>query len=188
MNQVVAARILTRESHTVVIANNGQEAVDLYQHQPFDILLMDVTMPVLDGYDASRLIRQIEQKTGRHVPIIAMTARAMIGDRERCLEAGMDEYLSKPIHRELLFRKMAKLVPPRPRAARNSASRAGEVGCRVARPNHQPDRSQCVARPERLVDASPREHEGPRRRYQDVPGRASKTHDRDPPRYRKPRL
>ncbi len=132
MNQAVANRLLTREHHTVVIANDGKEAVECYQREPFDIILMDITMPVMDGFAATIMIRQIEKQADRHIPIIAMTARAMTGDRENCLEAGMDDYVSKPIVRELLLRKMAKLVPSTNRVSAGSGPRppASDVGSR----------------------------------------------------------
>ena len=103
MNQVLAIGILQREGHVVTVANNGQEALEVFQAQPFDLILMDVQMPELDGLQATAAIRDIEATTGRHIPILAMTAHALTGDRERCLASGMDGYLSKPIRlRELI--------------------------------------------------------------------------------------
>jgi CheY-like chemotaxis protein/HPt (histidine-containing phosphotransfer) domain-containing protein len=88
----------------VIIANNGLEAVDLIESgdHRFDLVLMDVQMPVMDGLEATRQIRRREADRGTHLPIVAMTAHVKIGDEERCLEAGMDDYLSKPIRREQL--------------------------------------------------------------------------------------
>jgi signal transduction histidine kinase len=97
VNQAVATRLLTKFGHTLVIANNGEEALDLVQRQTFDLVLMDIQMPVTDGILATKTIRQREQATGAHIPIIAMTAHAMKGDRVRCLAAGMDGYVTKPI-------------------------------------------------------------------------------------------
>ncbi|MFN2475383.1 MAG: response regulator [Chthoniobacterales bacterium] len=97
INRAVAAGILGRQGHTVVHASNGLEAVDAFTAQKFDIVLMDIQMPELDGFEATARIREIESATGQHTPIVAMTAHAMAGDRERCLAAGMDDYLSKPI-------------------------------------------------------------------------------------------
>lgn len=97
MNQVLAIGILEREGHIVTVANDGREAVDAFQAQSFDLILMDVQMPELDGLQATTAIREIEAGSGRHIPILAMTAHALTGDRERCLAAGMDGYLSKPI-------------------------------------------------------------------------------------------
>jgi len=101
-NQMVASMILEKMGHQVVIANNGEEAIALLHEQEFDAVLMDVQMPTLDGLSATQEIRRLElqgQHFGQHqhLPIVAMTAHAMRGDRERCLEAGMDDYVSKPI-------------------------------------------------------------------------------------------
>jgi len=98
VNQAVATRLLEKMGHSVVIANNGLEAITLLAERHFDLVLMDVQMPELDGLTAARHIRAAEVATGAHMPIVAMTARAMKGDRERCLEAGMDGYVSKPIN------------------------------------------------------------------------------------------
>src|SRR6202011_264927 len=81
------------------------------ERQPFDLVLMDVQMPEMDGFEATARIRPREQGTGRHIPIVAMTAHAMKGDRERCLEAGMDGYVSKPIQARELLRAIEQLVP-----------------------------------------------------------------------------
>ncbi len=103
VNQKFAVRVLEKRGYTVVVANNGKEVLAALTREPVDLVLMDVQMPEMDGFEATTAIRQQERETGRHVPIIAMTAHAMQGDRERCLEAGMDGYVSKPIHaRELL--------------------------------------------------------------------------------------
>jgi len=97
VNQKVAVNLLQQRGHKVTVANNGQEAVDALDTQSFDAVLMDVQMPGMDGLEATAIIRQRETESGGHVPIIAMTAHAMKGDRERCLEAGMDGYIAKPI-------------------------------------------------------------------------------------------
>ncbi len=97
VNQRLATRVLEKAGHFVVIANNGREALTALQKQMFDVVLMDVQMPDMDGFEATKAIRKSELGQGMHVPIIAMTAHAMTGDRERCLAAGMDDYLSKPI-------------------------------------------------------------------------------------------
>ena len=102
VNQVVASRLLAKLGHTLVIANHGQEAIDLLQQQNFDLVLMDIQMPVMDGILATKTIREREQSTHRHMPVIAMTAHAMKGDRLRCLAAGMDGYVTKPIKSEEL--------------------------------------------------------------------------------------
>ncbi len=101
-NQKLATALLTKWGHEVTIANDGLEAVDAFQERQFDLILMDVQMPQMDGLDATRNIRKLE-KRGERVPIIAMTAHAMPGDREKCLRAGMDGYLSKPVRRNELY-------------------------------------------------------------------------------------
>jgi PAS domain S-box-containing protein len=106
-NQRLAVSVLTKWGHTVSIANNGRDAVNTWEREPFDLVLMDVQMPELDGYEATAIIREMETRSGRHTPIIAMTANAMKGDREECLAAGMDDYVTKPIHWPDLQRAMA---------------------------------------------------------------------------------
>ncbi len=107
VNQKVVLGFLGRWEQEVVVAQNGQEAVEISAREPFDLVLMDVQMPVLDGYQATAQIRARERTAGGHLPIIAMTAEAMKGDRERCLAAGMDDYLSKPIDTAALYRALA---------------------------------------------------------------------------------
>jgi anti-anti-sigma factor len=96
-NQKLVVTLLEQRGHEVVLVTNGRQAVDRTGEQPFDVVLMDVQMPEMDGLEATGAIRQRELTTGLHVPIVAMTAHAMTGDRERCLQAGMDEYVSKPL-------------------------------------------------------------------------------------------
>ena len=103
VNQRLAVALLERQGHRVTIANNGREALELSANGNFDVVLMDVQMPELDGLEASRRIRAREAQIGKHLPIIAMTAHALKGDRERCLEAGMDEYVSKPVRERQLL-------------------------------------------------------------------------------------
>jgi CheY-like chemotaxis protein len=109
INQKLAIGLLERWGHTVTVANNGVEAVKLSGDRRFDLILMDVQMPELDGLDATRQIRFREIKSGGHLPIIAMTAHAMKGDKELCLSAGMDGYLMKPIRAEQLFRQIEEV-------------------------------------------------------------------------------
>jgi PAS domain S-box-containing protein len=97
VNQMLAVALLKKRRHDVTLADNGREAVDLVRHQEFDLVLMDVQMPDMDGLEATRIIREMEAATPRRLPIIAVTAHAMAGDRQRCLDAGMDDYVSKPI-------------------------------------------------------------------------------------------
>ncbi len=110
VNQVLASTLLTKHGHEVTCASNGAEAVRLWSQTPFDIVLMDIQMPEMDGLEATRVIRQKEQSTDEHTPIIAMTAHAMTGDRERCIESGMDGYVSKPIQVENLFGEIERLL------------------------------------------------------------------------------
>jgi PAS domain S-box-containing protein len=111
VNQKVAVRILEKRGHCVVVANNGKEALAALKQHAFDLVLMDVQMPEMGGFEATARVRAGEQGTGRHVPIIALTAHAMTGDRERCLEAGMDAYVAKPIQPKELFQAIESLVP-----------------------------------------------------------------------------
>ena len=103
VNQHLAQRLLEKRGHTVTVANNGREALALLASHNFDLVLMDVQMPEMDGFETTAAIRAIEQKTGQHLPIIAMTAHAMKGDEERCLQAGMDSYVAKPVQAQQLF-------------------------------------------------------------------------------------
>ena len=102
-NQKLAVGLLEKQGHTVFVANNGHEAIAAASSQPFDLALIDIQMPDLDGFEATAEIRARERKTGHHLPIVALTAHAMKGDRERCLAAGMDDYLAKPIRARELF-------------------------------------------------------------------------------------
>ncbi len=97
VNQRLAERLLEKQGHHVRVTANGREALAALDRENFDVVLMDVQMPKMDGFDATAAIRAREQDTGRHMPIIAMTAHTMQGDKERCLAAGMDSYISKPI-------------------------------------------------------------------------------------------
>ncbi|MGI9472893.1 MAG: response regulator [Rubripirellula sp.] len=107
-NQKVALGLLGTWNHEVTVAVNGAEAVEAFQKQPFDAVLMDIQMPILNGLEATQKIRELEVGSGRHTPIIAMTAHAMKGDRARCLEAGMDDYLSKPVRKHELHDALKK--------------------------------------------------------------------------------
>jgi two-component system sensor histidine kinase/response regulator len=122
VNQLVAARLLQKRGHTVVIAGNGIEALAaMGEHGSggFDLVLMDVQMPGMDGFEATAIIRAREQSSGTHLPIIAMTAHAMKGDEERCLAAGMDAYVSKPFQVEHVFATIDRVLttPSRPALA-----------------------------------------------------------------------
>ncbi|PAY19173.1 hypothetical protein CKO51_12495 [Rhodopirellula sp. SM50] len=108
VNQKVAIGLLTREGHEVVLASDGVEAVDAYDNEEFDLVLMDIQMPTMDGHEATRIIRQKELDSRRRTPIVAMTASAMTGDEERCIESGMDAYVAKPVDPETLFDVIAR--------------------------------------------------------------------------------
>ena len=120
-NQKLAVGLLGKWGHTVTLANNGQEAVAAFQAQPFDLILMDVQMPEMDGYQATACIRDLESSGRSRIPIVAMTARAMKGDKQRCLDAGMDGYVPKPVRRDELYQAIApffaaECAAPTPRA------------------------------------------------------------------------
>ena len=103
INRKLASRLFEKRGHTVVVAENGQQALAALAKQEFDLVMMDVSMPEMDGFEAAAAIRAGEKATGAHIPIIALTAHAMKGDREKCLAAGMDGYVSKPIDAKELF-------------------------------------------------------------------------------------
>jgi CheY-like chemotaxis protein len=128
VGQKLAIGILEKRGHSVTVANNGREAVAAVQSQHFDLVLMDVQMPEMDGIEATAAIRALEASSGRHLPIIAMTAHAMKGDRERFLGAGMDDYIAKPVRAKQLWdiieQQVAKWTP----TLLNCGVRA-ETGC-----------------------------------------------------------
>jgi two-component system sensor histidine kinase/response regulator len=128
VNQLVATRILEKLGHRVTVVSNGREALAAAQTGKFDLIAMDVQMPELDGLDATGAIRAWEKSAGTHIPIIAMTAHAMKGDRERCLAAGMDGYTSKPIRIRELEQAIAQLVSPSKPAERPSPEETQEDG------------------------------------------------------------
>jgi signal transduction histidine kinase/CheY-like chemotaxis protein len=112
VNQRLVLRILEKQGHHVTLAVNGREAVEAAAKDRFDIILMDVQMPQMTGYEATQAIRLSERRSGRHTPIVAMTAHAMKGDREKCLASGMDSYLSKPVSAKDLLEKLESLTVP----------------------------------------------------------------------------
>jgi CheY-like chemotaxis protein len=123
VNQLLAVRLLERRGHTVKVAGNGREALALLEKTSFigfDLVLMDVQMAEMDGFEAAAAIREREKTTGTRLPILAMTAHAMKGDRERCLAAGMDSYVAKPIQPKELFETIESLVMGAPNSMRGA--------------------------------------------------------------------
>ena len=116
INLKLAVRLLEKQGHSVTVANDGSEAVAAVERGEFDVVLMDVQMPNMSGLEAAAAIRVLERGTGRHVPIVAMTAHAMKGDEESCLNAGMDAYVAKPIHAGRLMEVIAEVTLARPEA------------------------------------------------------------------------
>jgi len=114
VNQKLASRLLERRGHSVAVAANGRQALEMLDTQRFDLVVMDVSMPEMDGFEAAAAIRARERSTGAHIPILAMTAHAMKGDRERCLAAGMDSYVAKPVQAAQLFAAIESVTAARP--------------------------------------------------------------------------
>jgi PAS domain S-box-containing protein len=110
VNQTLALRLLEKRGCTVSIASNGKEALKFLEGESFDLILMDIEMPEMNGFETTKAIRNAEESSGGHIPVIAMTAHAMAGDRERCLDAGMDGYVSKPVDSEELFSTIDKFT------------------------------------------------------------------------------
>jgi len=117
VNQKLVSRMLEPQGHSVTVAGNGRLALAALERESFDLVLMDVQMPEMDGFEATAAIRAGESATGAHIAIIAMTAHAMKGDRERCLASGMDAYVAKPVDRRELLEVMARFAPAEPQAA-----------------------------------------------------------------------
>ena len=111
-NRVLVTNILRRSGYQVVIARDGLEATDLFSRGAADLILMDLQMPNLGGLEATSSIRKLEASSNSRIPIIALTAHAMAGDRERCLAAGMDDYITKPVRSKDLLAKIAQFTAP----------------------------------------------------------------------------
>jgi len=122
INQKLAVHLLEKRGHSVTVANDGAEAVAAVKNGQFDVVLMDVQMPNMSGLEAAAAIRSMERGTGKHVPIVAMTAHAMKGDQERCLEAGMDSYISKPIQPDHMMEVIAQVTAPAGETAQRAPS------------------------------------------------------------------
>ncbi|HLZ52505.1 MAG TPA: response regulator [Candidatus Acidoferrum sp.] len=110
VNQTLAVRILEKRGYVVTVAPDGQAAVDAYRSGGFELVLMDIQMPEMDGFEATAAIREIEKEKGGHIPIVAMTAHALVGDQERCIASGMDGYVSKPIRTSELFAVVERML------------------------------------------------------------------------------
>jgi CheY-like chemotaxis protein len=121
-NQKLVSAMLDQQGHTVTIVGNGTLAVQRATQDPFDVILMDVQMPEMSGIEATAAIRKQEEGTGRHVPIVALTARAMAGDREQCLAAGMDAYVAKPVRAAELFSAIDAAIAGTPQSQRPATS------------------------------------------------------------------
>jgi two-component system, sensor histidine kinase and response regulator len=123
VNRTLAVRLLEKRGYSVIVAGNGREAVEAFLNNQFDVVLMDIQMPEMDGFEATATIRAKEKLTGGHVPIIAMTAHALKGDQERCISAGMDGYVSKPIRTSELFSTIERMVSNEELGPANEAAR-----------------------------------------------------------------
>lgn len=127
INQVVTKRFLEKRGFHCVAANNGREAIEMVNGAAADLILMDIQMPEMDGFEATRCIRELEKETGAHVPILALTAHAMEGDREKCLAAGMDGYVPKPVQPSELYKAIDAMLGLRSlTGATDGASQAGQ--------------------------------------------------------------
>jgi CheY-like chemotaxis protein len=126
VNRKVAERMLSMAGCRVTMAATGQEVLQALEKSSFDAVLMDVQLPVLDGLQTTARIRECEKTTGKHLPIIAMTAHAMKGDREKCLEAGMDEYISKPLNAKHLGETISRVMSQQLMAADDHSQAQGQ--------------------------------------------------------------
>ncbi len=140
VNQLVVLRILEKQGHAVTIAADGKKALAALQKDSYDLVLMDIQMPEMNGWEATRSIRESEKATGEHIPIAAMTAHAMKGDQERCIAAGMDEYLTKPIHTPELLALVDKI------GSRKTAARRIELTSAGAGPGRSIDLGAALSR------------------------------------------
>ena len=158
VNRQLAIALLNRRGHIVTVAENGQEAVDHVERERFDLVLMDVQMPVMGGFEATRIIRERERASGGHIPIVALTARAMNGDRELCLAAGMDEYLAKPLRAADLYATVDAFgaAAPAPEARRWASGSDGHPAADALLERFLGDRRLFLARwPRRSSTISP---------------------------------
>jgi CheY-like chemotaxis protein len=126
VNQRLTMRLLEKQGHRVTVVDNGLAALTILAQQPFDLVLMDVQMPEMDGLETTAAIRAQEQGTGRHLPIIALTSHAMQGDQERCFAAGVDAYVSKPMKVDELYAAIDRLCGCEPAPSRPNDRLPGE--------------------------------------------------------------
>jgi CheY-like chemotaxis protein len=112
VNQKLTFRLLERRGHSVVLTSTGLEAIEAFDKERFDLILMDVQMPDMDGLEATLQIRAREKQTGTHTPIVALTAHALKGDKERCVAAGMDGYINKPIEADKFIQMVEEFAAP----------------------------------------------------------------------------
>jgi len=141
VNRAVAAALLEKRGHSLTHAANGREAAEAAARETFDLIFMDVQMPEIDGFEATRCIRASEQATGRHTPIVAITAHAMAGDRQRCLDAGMDDYISKPIQKAELLALIERIFQdrrPAPATAPPASPKAPRQSGALLAPEREP--------------------------------------------------
>jgi CheY-like chemotaxis protein len=113
-NQYSTKAVLDRLGYLALVVQNGEQALEAYAADEFDLILMDCRMPVMDGYEATSAIRQLEEFTGRHIPIIGITAYALEGDREKCLAVGMDDYITKPLSLDAFKAMLMRWLPHKP--------------------------------------------------------------------------
>jgi CheY-like chemotaxis protein len=158
VNQPLAVRLLEKLGHTVVVAPDGQAALAALQQAAFDLVLMDVQMPVMGGLAATAAIRAQEQASGAHIPSIAMTAHAMQGDRDGCLAAGMDDYLAKPIHADELYAVIARVVASQPHS--HPSSQASPIDLPAALANVDGDRARLIELTKTFLEDGPRQLAG----------------------------
>jgi CheY-like chemotaxis protein len=123
VNQRLTSRLLEKMGHVVTLAPNGQVALQLSAENEFDLIAMDMQMPIMDGIEATEKIRAREKKTGLHLPIVAMTANAFEEDRERCLRAGMDGYIAKPVTSEAIKIEITRVMAAQGKAQKHEVPR-----------------------------------------------------------------
>jgi two-component system, sensor histidine kinase and response regulator len=122
LDQTIAVRILEKRGYSVTVVPDGQAAFEAYQAGRFELVLMDIQVPRMDGFEATAAIREREKVTGGHIPIVAMTADALVGDREKCIASGMDGYISKPIPTSEMLATIERMLGDKPKPESVTAS------------------------------------------------------------------